>query len=152
MIYEKIKNKYFGMKAKIESNTKEPDNILYGHDLSVWNYLGIGEISFGENDDILYKAQVFYFEDKLIPENRSIHLVCQEKARNSFINNHEYYITCVVPWLAGEDQKFSFINFRPSNYLEKYMQETYSEKWNDSTKCWTKIQTRKKINRKTKRK
>lgn len=113
-------------KKPIAAPTK-PD-MLHGHDLNKWIYLGFVELSLNED-----KYPVFLFADRQDHSRRSYTIT---GANPDWCRKYHSYVTKYLePWTKGEFNVYTLCK-DPSRWLQEYMLEHYSCEWDAKTVWW----------------
>jgi len=102
---------------------------FHGHDLSIWNYLGLTELKYTfDNGNTASRAFVYYFCDKEDFAKRSFHL-----SDNNF-KDHPMVGRYILPWSAGDHEFYYPVTCIPSSWLKTYMGQHYAQSWSTEKK------------------
>lgn len=102
--------------------------ILHGHDLSVWAYLGFLELKLN-NDP--HPTFLFCKKDDHSKRSYSIH----GDTGNYVKRHHTYVAKYLETWKNGEKDIYTYVR-TPSKWLEDYMLLNYRATWDSSTDWW----------------
>jgi len=122
------------LKTLFSKNTKyeEEDTYLIGVNLSKWEYLGYTEIKFHNEEKIITSKAIIYCFVSKKTNKRKIVL----KAFNDNFEFHPWYLKYGLIWQSGEWEIYKIVETLPSDYLKKYMLETYSVIWSKDESWW----------------
>lgn len=109
-------------------------NILYGHDLSKWNYIGYDQSSYAD-----YDIAIHYFES-LDEKRRSYHCVCVNEISLKLWRKSTKS-TLSELWRTFQSPLYQCAYKDPSAYLREYMKKNFRSEWSKEKKWW--IQTKK---------
>lgn len=121
-----------------ETNATTERNVLHGHDLAKWNYLGYSTCSYiGSTGETYRENPIFFFVAKDNEKKRSYKLVGPSAEDTE--KNHSFVNLSVKPWKSGEGSIYGLISgeaARPSEYLKGYMLEKFGCQWSTETHWW----------------
>lgn len=111
--------------------TKSKLNVLHGHDLDVWDYLGWTEIRF---DGVPNSIHFFWKKGK--EDVRSYVLTGRPSSVLKAIKELHRYVsdTCEL-WRIRENEIYIPIR-NPSNFLKEYMMDHFSGVWSTERNWW----------------
>ncbi len=124
-----IKRKPKNQAAEPEPEVKQESDMLHGHDLNKWHYLGYVELKL---DSTEYPTFLFANKNDLNKRSYKItndtHGYCRK--------NHSYVTKYLDTWTKGEYELYTLVRCSPSRWLKEYMLATYKCEWDSKTNWW----------------
>lgn len=108
-------------------NTTRPD-MLHGHDLNKWHYLGFVELTLNETE---YPTFLFVNKDNYSKRSYTIGGSNPERCRKY----HSYVSKHLEPWSKGEYELYTLCN-SPSRWLQEFMLDKFTCEWDKETQWW----------------
>lgn len=129
------------------STPKKQKNMMHGHDLDEWHYLGYTVMIWGSQ-----KCAAFLFCKKDDYDVRSYKL--ESKADDTIIKYHPYISRTLIPWTKGEWEIYSLQgkNSYVSKWLQSYILDTFKSVWDPDTGWWVSTDASKYASASTKQK
>ncbi len=128
----------FGWFKKSPPRPAVQRNILHGHDLNKWNYLGYMKCEYiDEHGNTTRENPVFLFAHKEDESKRSYKIT--GALAEDTEKYHGYVTTTLMPWKSGEGSVYALVageSAKPSDYLKGYMLEKFGCVWSDETNWW----------------
>lgn len=114
-----------------DSESRVEDDILYGHNLSKWYYLGHAIISFTGTSECV----VHFFESK-DGSKREYKLVSNSKYEDEdyYTKRHNYVSRFLIPWKAKQSNIWSLVQ-HPSDWSKDYLKKK-GFTWSTKKKWW----------------